>query len=38
MAATQEVTRNLIEWRNGNEAAIEKICRRLQRIEALSAS
>ena len=25
MAATQEVTRNLIEWRNGNEAAIEKI-------------
>lgn len=25
MAATREVTRNLIEWRNGNEAAIEKI-------------
>ena len=25
MAATGEVTRNLIEWRNGNEAAIEKI-------------
>ena len=25
MAATQEVTRNLIEWRNGNQAAIEKI-------------
>jgi RNA polymerase sigma-70 factor (ECF subfamily) len=25
MAATQELTRNLIEWRNGNEAAIEKI-------------
>jgi RNA polymerase sigma factor (TIGR02999 family) len=25
MTATQELTRNLIEWRNGNEAAIEKI-------------
>lgn len=25
MAATQELTRNLIEWRNGNQAAIEKI-------------
>lgn len=25
MAATQELTRNLIEWRNGNAAAIEKI-------------
>lgn len=25
MAATQELTRNLIEWRNGNEAAMEKI-------------
>src|SRR5258707_3595958 len=25
MAAIQELTRNLIEWRNGNEAAIEKI-------------
>src|ERR1044071_2595266 len=25
MATTQELTRNLIEWRNGNEAAIEKI-------------
>jgi len=25
MAAMQELTRNLIEWRNGNEAAIEKI-------------
>jgi RNA polymerase sigma-70 factor, ECF subfamily len=25
MAAMQEVTRNLIEWRNGNEAAIDKI-------------
>lgn len=25
MAATREVTRNLIEWRNGNEVAIEKI-------------
>ena len=25
MAATLGVTRNLIEWRNGNEAAIEKI-------------
>lgn len=25
MALTQELTRNLIEWRNGNEAAIEKI-------------
>lgn len=25
MAAPQELTRNLIEWRNGNEAAIEKI-------------
>lgn len=25
MSATQELTRNLIEWRNGNEAAIEKI-------------
>ncbi len=25
MAATREVTGNLIEWRNGNEAAIEKI-------------
>jgi RNA polymerase sigma factor (TIGR02999 family) len=25
MAATHELTRNLIEWRNGNEAAIEKI-------------
>ena len=24
-AATHELTRNLIEWRNGNEAAIEKI-------------
>ena len=24
-ASTQELTRNLIEWRNGNEAAIEKI-------------
>jgi RNA polymerase sigma factor (TIGR02999 family) len=25
MSATQELTRNLIDWRNGNEAAIEKI-------------
>src|ERR1051326_2681560 len=25
MDATREVTRNLIEWRNGNEAAIERI-------------
>ena len=25
MAATQELTRNLIEWRNGNQAAIERI-------------
>lgn len=25
MAATQELTRDLIEWRNGNEAAMEKI-------------
>jgi RNA polymerase sigma-70 factor, ECF subfamily len=25
MGATQELTRNLIEWRNGNQAAIEKI-------------
>jgi RNA polymerase sigma factor (TIGR02999 family) len=25
MAVTQELTRNLIEWRNGNQAAIEKI-------------
>ena len=25
MASAQELTRNLIEWRNGNEAAIEKI-------------
>ena len=25
MTATQELTRNLIEWRNGNEAAIERI-------------
>lgn len=25
MAATQELTQNLIEWRNGNHAAIEKI-------------
>lgn len=25
MALTHELTRNLIEWRNGNEAAIEKI-------------
>src|SRR5215203_6277027 len=25
MAAIHEVTRNLIEWRNGNQAAIEKI-------------
>jgi RNA polymerase sigma-70 factor, ECF subfamily len=25
MALTQELTRNLIEWRNGNQAAIEKI-------------
>ena len=25
MATTQELTRNLIEWRNGNQAAIEKI-------------
>ena len=25
MTPTQELTRNLIEWRNGNEAAIEKI-------------
>ena len=25
MTATQELTRNLIDWRNGNEAAIEKI-------------
>jgi RNA polymerase sigma factor (TIGR02999 family) len=25
MAVTQELTRNLIEWRDGNEAAIEKI-------------
>lgn len=25
MAAIQELTRNLIDWRNGNEAAIEKV-------------
>ncbi len=25
MTSTQELTRNLIDWRNGNEAAIEKI-------------
>ena len=25
MAATQELTQNLIEWRNGNQAAIEKV-------------
>ena len=25
MALTHELTHNLIEWRNGNEAAIEKI-------------
>lgn len=25
MAAIQELTRNLIEWRNGNDAAIEEV-------------